>query len=94
MATEAEEAEAQAASEKAEEEESKAQEEESQHEEEDERRDPGSTMVQSWAYNGEAEELEVEFVNGHEESYPCTPEQWAEASSASSAGKWMHSNML
>ena len=75
-------------------EEQKAQEEEEQHDEEDEQRDPGSTMIASWGYDREAEQLEVTFQNGHEESYPCTPDQWSEATTVASAGKWMHENML
>lgn len=80
--------------EEAEAEEQKQQEEEEQHEEEDEQRDPGSSMIASWGYERESEELVVTFQNGHEESYPCSPAQWEEAKSTSSAGKWMHANML
>src|ERR1039457_1144904 len=93
--TEAEEqahaAEAEAAEEKAE---AESEEQEEQSQEANESRDPGSTMVASWGYDEEGEELEVEFQNGHEQSYACTQEQWEEAKDASSAGKWMHENML
>lgn len=76
------------------EEEARVQEEEDRQAEEDEQRDPGSTMVASWGYNREAEELEVTFQNGRTESYPCSPDQWTEASQTASAGRWMHQNML
>ena len=87
-------AEEQASNEAAEAEEAKAQEEEDEQAEEDEAKDPGSSMVSTWAYNRENEEIEVAFQNGHEESYPCSPELWAEASDTSSAGKFMHANFL
>lgn len=74
--------------------EQKAQQEAEAQAEEDEQRDPGSSMVASWGFNAEAELLEVTFQNGREETYSCTPEQWAEANSSPSAGKWMHQNML
>ena len=77
-----------------EEEEQHQQETEEAQEAEDEQRDPGSSMISSWGYNREAEELEVTFQNGKTESYGCTPEQWADAASTASAGKWMHANML
>lgn len=98
MASEAEEVKVQEeeakAQEESEAEEQKASEEEEQHEEENEPRDVASSMVSSWGYDESNEQLEVVFQNGHEESYPCSPEQWAEAKSASSAGKWMHENVL
>lgn len=101
MATEAEELKASEEEDKAAEEEQAAEAEEQaaeaaeeQEEEEDEQRDPGSTMIASWGYNREEELLEVTFQNGREESYGCTPEQWTEAASTSSAGKWMHENVL
>ena len=98
MATEAEEV-AQAEAEdkeatEAEESEAKAEEEENQEAEEDEQQEVVSTMVASWGYNAEAEELEVIFLNGHEESYSCTADQWSDAQAASSVGKWMHENVL
>ena len=74
--------------------EQKATEEEEQHEEENEPRDVASSMISSWGYDEANEQLEVVFQNGHEESYPCSAEQWAEAKSSSSAGKFMHENML
>ena len=51
-------------------------------------------MIAEWGYNREAEALDVLLNNGHEESYPCSPEQWEDAKNALSPGKWMHANVL
>jgi hypothetical protein len=51
-------------------------------------------MLAEWGYNREAEEINVTFNNGRSESYPCTPQPWEDANNASSAGKWMHENVL
>lgn len=62
--------------------------------EDDEQRAVASSMVSSWGYNREAEQIEVNFINGHTASYDCSPDQWAEAKEASSPGRWMHQNIL
>jgi len=53
-----------------------------------------STMVGSIGFNRESGELLVDFVNGHSESYPISPDQWEEVKQAPSVGQWMHQNVL
>jgi hypothetical protein len=97
-ANEAVEGEQQAAEAKAQEEreaeEEKAEEAEEASQAEDEPYSPVSSMIGSWGYNREEEQLEVEFVNGHTEAYPCTAQQWDSAKEAASPGKFMHENFL
>ena len=68
--------------------------EKEEEEPEEESQTPDSSMVAEWRYESGPETLVVTFVNGHEESYSCSPEQWTAAKEASSAGKWMHQEML
>jgi hypothetical protein len=72
----------------------KAEESEEGSEEEEESQEVSSTMVASWSYNAGEEEIYVVFVNGYEEAYSCTPDQWSSAKLAPSAGKWMWENVL
>ena len=90
----AEEEEAAAAQQQAEEAEAKAEAEEEEQEVEDEPRTVSSSMVAEVGYDREGEEVQVVFVNGHEESYGCTPEQWSELADAPSVGKYMWENFL
>jgi hypothetical protein len=77
-----------------EEEELKQEEVQEEEEQDDEARPVASTMVAEVGYNREANELEVTFDNGKQESYSCTPEQWEELKNAPSVGKWMWANVL
>ena len=87
-----------AAAKQAEEEEQKAELEEEQQEEqseaEDETRAVSSSMVAEVGYEREAEEVIVVFVNGHEGSYSCTPDQWTGLLDAPSVGKYFWENFL
>src|SRR5271156_6139519 len=98
MATEAEEAKAVEEEDKQAEEQEASEAAEAEQEateaEEGEQQAVSSTMVESWGYNAENEELEVAFLNGHTESYGCTPDQWTDAQNAASVGKFMHENFL
>lgn len=87
MASESEEEEA--AAKASEEEEQKLESEEEASEAEDEPRAVSSSMVAEVGYDREAEEINVSFVNGHEESYGCSPEQWSDLLAAPSVGKAM-----
>jgi hypothetical protein len=80
---------------KAEEEAEKEEEQqEEQVEAEDEVRSVSSSMVAEVGYEREAEEVVVVFVNGHEDSYPCTPDQWSALLDAPSVGKFFWENFL
>lgn len=76
------------------EEEAQAEEQERQEEEDNQLRPVPSSMVAEVGYDKENEELIVIFNNGHEDTYPITPEQWADLKLAPSVGKWMWANVL
>ena len=61
---------------------------------EDEQKGVSSVMLSEWGYNRQDEVLEVVFMNGREESYPCSVAQWEDAQNAASVGKYMWANFL
>jgi len=63
-------------------------------EHDDAEREVASSMVSSWGYDREGETLSVQFVNGHQQSYQCSPALWEEAKEAPSPGHFMHENLL
>lgn len=67
---------------------------EEQTEHDDAPRPVASTMVSEIGYNRDNELLEVVFVNGKEEDYACTPDEWESIKEAPSIGKWMHEHVL
>lgn len=63
-------------------------------EHDDANRAVASSMVASWGYDRAAEQLQVFFTNGKQNTYDCSPTQWEDAKQATSPGRWMHLNVL